>query len=85
MGIKVSVNASGNLVIESPHQNAENSRAIVERADMHDLFVAVREALYERDRLVYGTGFARRRPDGSLEHIPAADVLVFPNRKRSEP
>lgn len=29
------------------------------------------------DILLYGTGFGRFRPDGSIEHIPAPEVLVF--------
>lgn len=32
----------------------------------------------ERDRLIYGTGFGKLRVDGTLEHVPAPDVLMFP-------
>lgn len=32
------------------------------------------------DRLVYGTGFGRRRPDGTIEHIPFGDVVIEYNR-----
>lgn len=37
----------------------------------------------ELDRLLYGTGVGRRRPDGTLEHVPLAD-LVFEFRRPSE-
>lgn len=29
------------------------------------------------DVLIYGNGFGRMRPDGTLEHIPAPEVMVF--------
>lgn len=35
------------------------------------------EQKIQLDLLVYGIGFARLRADGSHEHIPAAEVLVF--------
>ena len=31
----------------------------------------------ESDKLMTGRGYARMRPDGKLEHIPAAEVLIF--------
>jgi hypothetical protein len=37
------------------------------------------EQKIRHDRLVYGTAFARRRSDGSLEHIPTLEMMVFMN------
>lgn len=33
--------------------------------------------LAERDRLVYGVGYLRRRPDGSVEHVPATEIVAL--------
>lgn len=30
----------------------------------------------ERDRLIYGTGYMRQFPDGTVEHIPALEVIT---------
>lgn len=37
----------------------------------------------EADRLLYGTGFGRLRPDGTLEHIPTPEMVV--DRREAPP
>jgi hypothetical protein len=55
-----------------------------EVAEAHGVELTLREQWTDEqkikfDTLVYGTGFARRRSDGSLEHIPTTEVVVWMN------
>lgn len=38
-----------------------------------------------RDMRLYGTGYGRSRPDGTLEHIPAPEVVVLHRSDTSDP
>lgn len=52
-----------------------DSASYREAAGLFDPAAETRERI-ECDRLLYGTGFGRLRPDGTLEHIPAPEMIV---------
>lgn len=57
------------------HRSADVVRQMKDLIDMPD--PRTPEDLIERDRLLYGAGFGRRLPDGSIEHLPAQTMIIF--------